>query len=122
MAQLMKRAQNTGADNTTAAEVTGLKGSSTNFSITVECVDANGAASTPAAGTVALTVQVSGALGYETAYDSDGTTAISIDLTSAGANGAPVTKKLVGYPIDAVKATPSSLSAGSLVKLTVNYE
>lgn len=118
MSQLTTSKTATSADNSSNAAVTGIDGDYPEFTVTVWSVDSNGDLNSPAAGTAAVQIQIAGAPGYETAYDSDGTTAISIDLTA----GAPVTKKITGFPVTAVQAVPSSLSAGSRVSILVRYD
>ena len=106
----------TAADNTSAATVEVPKGQE-KYAVSIYAVDDNGDISTPGAGTVALTAQMRGAPSAETVYGSDGTTAVSVDLTATN----PKTVSVQGFNVDSFIATPSSLSANHRVVMVVEH-
>lgn len=120
MTQLTSSKTATSADNSSNAEVTGLSGEHSEYTVTIWSVDSNGDINTPAAGTGALEIQIPDSPGYEIAYDTDGTTAISVNFNTLASQ--PVTKKITGFPVTGIRVVPSSLSAGSRVKMLVRYD
>lgn len=107
------------ANTTAAAEVEVPQGSS-NFTITIYAVTAAEAFASATAGTAALTMKAAGSNVYETVYQSDGTTAVSIDLTATSPASVTLTNTAAKY----FKATPSSLAGGSAagIRLAVASE
>lgn len=93
---------------TTPAEVEVPAGSS-NFTISIYAVTSVEAFTSATAGTAALTMKAAGSNVYETVYASDGTTAVSIDLTATS----PASVTVTDTAAVSFLATPSSLAGGS---------
>ena len=109
--------ENISTSNTTAAEVTIPSGSS-NFTITVYAVDSAEAFASATSGTAALTVKAAGSTQYETVFQSDGTTAVSIDLTATSPSSITIENSAARF----FKATPTSLAAANKIRLAVTHD
>ena len=104
---------------TTPAEVEVPQGAA-NFTITIYPVTSAEVFTSATAGTAALTMKAAGSNVYETVYQSDGTTAVSIDLTATSPASVTLTNTAARY----FKATPSALAGGSAagIRLAVASE
>lgn len=103
-------------DNTSAVTVR-VPTTARDFSVTVVAVDSNGDFEEVAAGSADLQIKVAGTTQYETVYLSDGTTAVSYDVT-----GAQVTRVIDGkVAASEFKSTPTGLTADKRLKMIVNY-